>query len=88
MAEKEVAELKIEGKEGGVAEVPEEAERVTPDVEADFLKLLAEYGVTEKAAKIITKYIAETGTAEVFEDPRQLLEKMAKFPRQVPPVTR
>ncbi len=89
MAEKTAEELKIEGKVEGTkeAEVPEK-ERETPDVEADFRGLLTEYGVAEKAAKIVTKHIAETGTADVFEDPRQLLEKLAKFPRQVPPVTR
>lgn len=89
MAEKTAEELKIEGKGEGTkeAEVPEE-ERVTPDVEADFLGLLKDYGVAEKAAKVVTKHIAETGTADVFEDPKQLLEKLAKFPRQIPPVTR
>ena len=86
MAEK-ADELKIVGKEGETEKV-EEAERVTPDVEADFLGLLKDYGVAEKAAKVITKHIAQTGTADVFEDPRQLIEKMAKFPRQIPPVTR
>lgn len=84
MTRNKADELKIEGK----AEVTEEPERVTPDVEADFLGLLKDYGVTEKAAKIITKHIAETGTPDTFEDPKQLLEKMAKFPRHIPPVTR
>jgi len=89
VAEKAAEELKIEVKGEGTkeAEAPEE-ERVTPDVEADFLGLLKDYGVAEKAAKILTKHIAETGTADVFEDPKQLLEKLAKFPRQIPPVTR
>jgi len=91
---KEAAELKIEGEEGEKKapqdQVPQDPpeERVTPDVEADFLELLKEYGVEAKGSYIITKYIAETGTADVFENPRQLLEKMARFPRQVPPVTR
>ncbi|GAH66519.1 unnamed protein product, partial [marine sediment metagenome] len=90
MAEKTPDELKIEDKGGGASEagsVPEE-ERVTPDVEADFLGLLKDYGVAEKAAKIVTKHIAETGTENVFEDPTQLLEKLVKFSRQIPPVTR
>ena len=89
MPEKTADELKIEEKGGSAqeAEVSGE-ERETPDVEADFLGLLKDYGVAEKAAKTITKHIAETGTADIFEDPRQLLEKMAKFSRQVPPVTR
>lgn len=89
MAEKTADELKIAEQGGGTqdAEVAEEA-RTTPDVEADFRGILKDYGVAEKAASIITKNIAETGTADVFEDPRQLLEKMAKFPRYIPPVTR
>lgn len=89
MAEKTAEELKIEEKGEGTkkAEAPEE-ERVTPDVEADFVGILKDYGVAEKAAKTVTKHIAETGTADVFEDPKQLLEKLAKFPRQIPPVTR
>jgi len=84
-----VDELKIEGK-GDSKEAGEasEAERVTPDVEADFLGLLKDYGVAEKAAKIITKHIADTGSPDIFDDPRELLGKMAKFPRHVPPVTR
>lgn len=75
-------ELKIEGaaEEAGI--------RTTPDVEADFIALLKDYGVAEKAAAVITKHIADTGTGNVFEQPRQLLEKLSKFPRQIPPVTR
>jgi len=87
VAEKPTDELKIK-EQGEAGEASGEAERLTPDVEADFQGLLKDYGVAEKAAKIITKHIAETGTADVFEDPKQLLEKMAKFPRHVPPVTR
>lgn len=81
---KEPKELKIEG------EHKEDAapERLTPDVEADFTALLQDYGVAEKAALVISKHIADTGSDRVFEKPRELLEKLAKFPRQIPPVTR
>ena len=59
MTEKKGDELKIKGKPGETGG-PEE-ERVTPDVEADFLGLLKDYGILEKAAKTVTKHIAETG---------------------------
>lgn len=77
-------EIKIEGE-------PEEAEepvRPTPDVEANFTALLQDYGIGEKAAVVITKHIADTGSGRVFEKPMEMLEKLAKFPRQIPPVTR
>lgn len=77
-------EIKIEGE----AKSAEELQRPTPDVEADFEALLKDYGVPEKAALIVTKHIADTGSDRVFESPMELLEKLAKFPRQIPPVTR
>ena len=77
-------ETKIEGE----AKPTEELRRPTPDVEADFEALLKDYGVPEKAALIVTKHVADTGSDKVFERPMELLEKLAKFPRQIPPVTR
>ena len=70
------------------AESTKEPRRTTPDVESDFEALLKDYGLTEKAATIITKHIADTGTSKIFENPMELLQKLAKFPRQIPPVTR
>lgn len=82
----------VKGKDEELPIKPEEEQpeirRPTPDVEADFLGLLKDYGVGEKAAATITKHIADTGHARVFEDSNELLEKLAKFPRHVPPVTR
>ena len=77
-------EIKIEGE----AKPAEELRRPTPDVEADFEALLKDYGVPEKAALIVTRHIADTGSDKVFERPMELLQKLAKFPRQIPPVTR
>lgn len=74
--------------------IPEETEeqtesiRATPDVETNFRSLMEDYGVAGKAATTITKYISETGTDRVFEKPMELLNKLASFPRHVPPVTR
>jgi hypothetical protein len=77
-------EIKITGE----AEPTKEPRRTTPDVESDFEALLKDYGLAEKAATIITKHIADTGTSKIFENPMELLQKLAKFPRQIPPVTR
>lgn len=84
MTKDKVEELELKG-EGSK---PSELTRPTPDVEADFTALLKDYGVQEKAAGIITRHVADTGSARVFETPMELLEKLAKFPRQIPPVTR
>lgn len=65
-----------------------EVVRSTPDVEADFVALLQDYGLKEKVAAVITKHIADTGSDKVFEKPKELLEKLARFPREIPPVTR
>lgn len=81
---KDENELLITGK----VEVPDGATRNTPDPEADFSALLRDYAVEEKAAAVITKHIADTGSDKVFEMPMELLEKLAKFPRQIPPMTR
>ena len=48
---------------------------------------MQDYGVPEKAAAIITKYIADTGTDQVFYKPMELLQKIS-FPRHTPPTTR
>lgn len=79
MAKKEEKEIGIEG---------EEVVRSTPDVGADFVALLQDYGLKEKVATVITKHIADTGSDRVFEKPKELLEKLARFPREIPPVTR
>lgn len=65
-----------------------EAERETPDAQADFEVLLKDYGIKEKRAGPIAKYIADTGSANVFENPEELLRKLAAFPRDIAPVTR
>ncbi len=82
--QKSDSEIKITGE----AEPTKELRRATPDVESDFEALLKDYGLAEKAAVIITKHIADTGTGKIFESPMELLQKLAKFPRQIPPVTR
>lgn len=56
--------------------------------QSNFVKLLIDYGVKDKAATIITQHIADTGTDQVFEKPLELLQKLARFPREVPPTTR
>lgn len=81
----EEKELKIVGEP---AKKPEGGIRITPNVEADFVAIMQDYGVPEQAAVVITKHIADTGSDKVFEKPNELIEKLAKFPRQIPPVTR
>ena len=66
----------------------EAEERTTPDAETDFSALLIDYGIKEKKAVVIAKHIADTGDATVFDDPVQLLEKLARLPREIAPVSR
>lgn len=81
----EPEELKITG------ETPKElegGEMLTPNLARDFESLMVDYGVDGKAAHTIIRHILDTGSDAVFSTPMELLGKMTKFPRQVPPVTR
>ena len=66
----------------------EEGEATVPDVTQDFRVLLQAYGLKEPKAQTIAKYIADTGQPDIFDDPEALAEKLAKWPRDITPVTR
>jgi len=84
MVEKGPSELEIKPGEEGV----EEPKGLIPNAQEDFAAIMRDYGVKEKAAETITRHIADTGSAGVFSDPRELAEKLSRFPRHIPPVTR
>jgi len=61
-------------------------EKEVPDAARDFEALLDEYGVTKAA--IIVKNIAATGSPTVFDDPKEMAKKLAKWPRDMAPMYR
>jgi len=75
-------------RELGLATPPQEEpeEKEVPDAARDFELLLNDYGVTK--APIIVKNIAATGSSDVFDDPKQLAKKLAKWPRDMAPMYR
>lgn len=82
---KKQGEVNPEGPKGEQSRADE-----TPDLrpQVTFAKLLIDYGLKEKAASLIAEHIADTGSDRVFEKPLELLQKLAKFPREIPPTTR
>lgn len=58
-----------------------------PDAKEDFRAILSKY-IDEDTAGIISEHIAATGTPGVFHNAEELLQMLAKFPRQLFPSTR
>lgn len=69
----------------GLEKKPTE-EKEVPDAANDFELLLKDYGV--KRASIIVKNIAATGSPNVFDDPKEMAKKLAKWPRDIAPMYR
>lgn len=57
-----------------------------PDVVADFELLLKDYGI--KKAGLIAKHISDTGSKNVFKDPKEMASKLAMWPRDIANVYR
>ncbi len=66
----------------------EEKGRDVPIVESDFSGLLSKYGLKKERAAIIAENIAQTGGANVFEDPQRLLERLNYWSSDINPARR
>jgi len=65
-----------------------ENETVIPDEIKDFVELLKDHEVKEGKAISIGKFISRTGSSEVFEQPEELANFLARYPRDLAPVQR
>jgi len=62
--------------------------RVGPDPVEDFIDLLKAHLVPERTATAIARYIASTGSADVFDKPEELAEMLDLYPKELSPVLR
>lgn len=67
-------------------QVPPERLTAVPDVVNDFELLLKDYGI--KKAALIAKHIADTGSRNIFENPKEMTAKLAMWPRDIANVYR
>jgi len=63
-----------------------EPTKVVPDVVADFESLLKDYSI--KKAGLIAKHVADTGSRNVFDNPKEMAIKLAMWPRDIANVYR
>jgi len=66
----------------------EDKRQEIPDEIKDFVELLKDHEIKEPKAISIGKFISRTGSSEVFEQPEELAEFLARYPRDLAPVQR
>lgn len=66
----------------------EDERQEIPDEIKDFVELLKDHEVKESKAISIGKFISRTGSSGVFEQPEELAEFLARYPRDLAPVQR
>ncbi len=64
------------------------AEATVPSEIADFVSLLVDHELKESKAIAIAKFISRTGSPKVFEEPAELAEFLARYPRDLAPIQR
>jgi DNA-directed RNA polymerase subunit F len=59
-----------------------------PNPAEDFASIMLTYHIPQGDVESIIKYINDTGNDNIYFDIPELIDKLVKFPRQIPPVSR